>query len=291
MVLYVKYNLRIVGGLKLKKLFNKFFSPYRKIEQEQLKISFGIFKAIFILLACNIIEAIFTSIPYFIASDNFLNNNMIVLLPYEIILFFLLPYIWNDISGKNTKVINTYKKFNLKSIIYPFLLVISFRLIYDSLIYPLVMLVPESEFLNEFTSMANNNFLYFFISATLYAPFTEELLFRGIILNGLLGKYSAKISIPISALIFACAHFNFHQGVNAFILGLALGYIFYKTKSLYLTIFCHFINNLIALVTIAPSTPEISYVVTFLSASIGLGLLVLVIMKYKPNYNGNFEKL
>lgn len=275
----------------MRRLFNKYFSPYRKIEQEQLNISFGIFKAILILLVCNIIEVIFNSIPNFIIPDSFLNNNMIVLLPYEIILFFLLPYIWNDISGKDTKVINTYKKFNLKSIIYPFLLVISFRLIYDSLIYPLVMLVPESEFLSEFTSIANNNFLYFFINAILYAPFTEELLFRGIILNGLLGKYSAKIAIPISALLFAYTHFNFHQGVNAFIFGLALGYIFYKTKSLYLTIFCHFINNLIALITFTPSNPIVFQITTFLSAFIGLSLLSFIIVKYTPEYNKNLKNL
>ncbi|ATD58547.1 hypothetical protein BTM21_12965 [Clostridium chauvoei] len=70
----------------MRRLFNKYFSPYRKIEQ--LNISFGIFKAILILLVCNIIEVIFNSIPNFIIPDSFLNNNMIVLLPYETILFF-----------------------------------------------------------------------------------------------------------------------------------------------------------------------------------------------------------
>ena len=81
------------------------------------------------------------------------------------------------------------------------------------------------------------------IAVCVIAPFLEEMLFRGIILRGLLGSYSPIKSILISAFLFGFVHFNIYQFVAAFILGCFLGWIFYLSRSLWPCIFAHAIYN------------------------------------------------
>lgn len=75
------------------------------------------------------------------------------------------------------------------------------------------------------------------------APVFEELLFRGVILRGFLKNYSIAKSLIITSLLFGLLHFNLIQSITAVILGLALGWIFIKTGSLWMTIFLHSLNN------------------------------------------------
>ncbi|MBP5636320.1 MAG: CPBP family intramembrane metalloprotease [Bacteroidales bacterium] len=84
-----------------------------------------------------------------------------------------------------------------------------------------------------------------FLVTALMAPFFEEWLCRGMILRGLLagGKMKPVWAIVISALFFALIHMNPWQALNAFILGLLMGWIYYRTGSLWLTMLIHFVNN------------------------------------------------
>lgn len=70
----------------------------------------------------------------------------------------------------------------------------------------------------------------------------EELIFRGVILNGL-AKYGKKASIIISALLFALIHANIEQTLYPIIFGIVLASIAQKTKSVVPGIIAHFVNN------------------------------------------------
>ncbi|MGL5823002.1 MAG: lysostaphin resistance A-like protein, partial [Sarcina sp.] len=85
------------------------------------------------------------------------------------------------------------------------------------------------------------------LQSFIYAPLIEELMYRGIILNSLIKKYPEKIALILTSLLFGIMHFNFYQTINAFLVGLMIGYLYIKTKSLYLCITIHFFNNFIAL--------------------------------------------
>lgn len=84
-----------------------------------------------------------------------------------------------------------------------------------------------------------------FVVGVILAPFFEELVYRGIILNGMLKKYSPKKAIVVSSLIFGFMHLNLPQGLNAFIIGLIIGTVYYFTKSLYICMLMHAANNFI----------------------------------------------
>lgn len=93
-----------------------------------------------------------------------------------------------------------------------------------------------------------NNIPYFFLMVII-TPIIEEILYRGIILNLFLKKYSVKISLIVSSLIFAFIHLRFIGIGYLFLYGLLFGFAYYKTKSLFTSILLHFIINLMAVTT------------------------------------------
>lgn len=75
----------------------------------------------------------------------------------------------------------------------------------------------------------------------------EELLFRGMILNGL-KQYGKWTAIFGSALLFALLHGNIDQLIYPFILGVIFALIADSTNSVIPTIIVHFVNNCIVVV-------------------------------------------
>lgn len=112
-----------------------------------------------------------------------------------------------------------------------------------------LLLPPMPEWLQKaLEQMVTGNFLVNFLCVCVAAPFFEEWLCRGMVLRGLLcNEVSPKIAIPVSALFFALIHMNPWQAVPAFVIGCLMGWVYYRTGSLYLTMGMHFINNLTAL--------------------------------------------
>lgn len=108
------------------------------------------------------------------------------------------------------------------------------------------LLFPMSEFMVELFNEAFGgeiSFIGSIIGVIIVAPITEEILFRGIMLKGLLKRYSDLTSILVTALLFGILHFNIYQFVGAFIAGILLGWLYSKTNSLLLCIIGHATYN------------------------------------------------
>lgn len=84
------------------------------------------------------------------------------------------------------------------------------------------------------------------LSVSVFAPFFEEWLCRGMILRGLLQKMKPVWAMVISSLFFALIHLNPWQALPAFILGMVFAYVYYRTGSLKLTMLMHCTNNTFA---------------------------------------------
>ena len=115
--------------------------------------------------------------------------------------------------------------------------------------------IPMPEMLQDtFREMVGKEVPYWFAfyAAVIQAPLTEEVLFRGIIVGGLLAcrsKYQAAIW---SAILFAVFHMNPWQFPVALILGLVFAWWIIQTGSLLPCILGHALNNFLA-VTLARS--------------------------------------
>ncbi len=84
------------------------------------------------------------------------------------------------------------------------------------------------------------------LAVVIIAPLLEEILCRGIILRKYLEKASPVKSILISGFFFGMLHLHPIHIVTATVMGFALGYVYYRTRSVYLVIGVHMANNLIA---------------------------------------------
>ncbi len=71
-----------------------------------------------------------------------------------------------------------------------------------------------------------------FLMTCVIAPVVEEMLFRGILLRSFLVQYPRGLAIGFSALYFGVAHLNIYQFALAFLLGLLLGGLYERSRSL-----------------------------------------------------------
>lgn len=101
--------------------------------------------------------------------------------------------------------------------------------------------------------LAKNRFGSLFFAMVIVAPLTEELLFRGVILRGLLGRFRPWVAVCLSAMLFSVMHFNPWQTIPPFFLGMIFGWFYLRTGSLWPCIAGHALNNfLFLIVTSAP---------------------------------------
>ncbi|MGE5557667.1 MAG: lysostaphin resistance A-like protein [Bacillota bacterium] len=75
------------------------------------------------------------------------------------------------------------------------------------------------------------------------APLTEELFFRGLVLQGFIRRYGLKKSILASAALFSLFHLNPYQLLAAFVAGILLGWVAVKSGSLYPAFLGHALHN------------------------------------------------
>lgn len=108
---------------------------------------------------------------------------------------------------------------------------------------------------------------WFFIFPVIVAPIIEEVLFRGIILQGFLTRYSPVRAIIFSSLLFGIWHLSIPQMISGTALGIFVGWIFIRTKSLTVAIVCHSIANALLVGNITPKIIELFSGITINTAS------------------------
>lgn len=127
-----------------------------------------------------------------------------------------------------------------------------------------------------------NYVLALFVIALLPAV-TEELIYRGIILNGLrsLGKWPA---ILLTSLAFCLMHLNVGQFPFTFMLGIVLGYIMFETSCLWLCMILHFVNNATVLtgmyITQSSTLPQITALYAVEAVVLLLVAVALIVLAF-----------
>ncbi len=98
-----------------------------------------------------------------------------------------------------------------------------------------------------------------FFVLVIVAPVTEELFFRGFMLDGFRRRYTPTTAILLSSAMFAVFHLNPYQFVGAFILGIAMAWLRLQTESLWPCLFVHAAANGTAFVFTAAKIPIPGY--------------------------------
>jgi len=148
-----------------------------------------------------------------------------------------------EIKKKKTGNISFNISIGNKRVI-PFI-IIGAIFLYCGIVSPITAIIPMSEGHKEtFLNNAGQTGLITLFQTIIVSPILEELIFSGIILDGLIKKYSPLKSILFTSLLFGLIHLNPWQFVVGFIMGLFSGWIYYKTRILTFPILIHSVDNL-----------------------------------------------
>ncbi|WP_405298032.1 CPBP family intramembrane glutamic endopeptidase [Methanobrevibacter sp.] len=114
---------------------------------------------------------------------------------------------------------------------------------------------------------------------SIFAPICEEILFRKFLIDRTI-KYGAKVSIILSAVLFAFFHGNLNQFFYAFLMGGFFAYVYIRTGKITYTIILHAIVNLMGSVMsliLANSVTNIQITPNPVDAVIILGYIVIIL--------------
>ncbi|EPR14403.1 type II CAAX endopeptidase family protein [Ruminiclostridium papyrosolvens] len=79
------------------------------------------------------------------------------------------------------------------------------------------------------------------------AAVCEEVMFRGLIQNGY-RKYGIAVSLGITSVLFGLLHRDIQKAVSTILLGALIGFIVYRTGSIFTGMIAHFTNNASAVI-------------------------------------------
>jgi len=164
------------------------------------------------------------------------------------LLYYLLAVgitFWIVYLIRKRKTGNTTFDFKIENkLLIPFVIIAAIALLFG-VISPISSLIPMPEFIKKvLAGAASEKGFFTFLLMVIAAPILEELIFRGIMLDGLLKRYSPIKAILISSFLFGLVHLNPWQFITGLFLGVFMGWIYYKTKSISFTIIIHASVNL-----------------------------------------------
>lgn len=235
------FLMNIVSGILGFIYFSK-TSKYKKRELPNLEIQYN-YKKIIYILAFLLSMILMFVVPIFI-------QNKIVDISIDILVFAMMVLLFYKDLKRDFKYFKEYfreynsfvwKMFGL-SIAIMFVLAISIKL-YTGINSP----TNQVKLLETFSIKP----LYIIFLAMIYAPITEELLFRGIIRKVFNNKY---LFIIISGVLFGALHVvDDFQSIKELLyilvyssLGIFMASTYYKTNNLCTNIYFHFIQNTLA---------------------------------------------
>lgn len=135
-------------------------------------------------------------------------------------------------------------------------------------------------------------FLLNLLYVAVFPAIFEEIAFRGVILQPL-RKYGDWFAIGVSSVIFGLVHGNMTQMPFAIIAGIALGYTFVVTGSIWPSVIIHLFNNSLALVysTVLTQLPEETAMIFSAVCVYGIIAVGIVAFAAYAMFNKNFRRL
>lgn len=231
---------------------------------------------------------------------------LIIFLGIQAVAGLIVPAVWKLVTGSAditaASMITTAVVFSLSAIVLflttrwaevsrAWLYTYPWSVLCWSVIAAIGMVVPSSWLMEQMPDLPNrveqelamvlsNRWGYLVIG--LLVPFAEELVFRGAILKSLLTKYRPWIAIVLSAVIFSVGHLNPAQMPHALLIGLLLGWMYWRTGSILPGMAYHWANNSAAYViyNVYPN-PDIRLIEIFKTSTnvyMALGFSLLIVL-------------
>ena len=250
-------------------IHKKFFS---KIGVNYLIL--GIMAIIFQIIIVNIISIINPEYLHNINIVTTISSLCNYILPFPI--FYLLMKKLDSVELEKTNI--TVKKFILYTGITITLMWIGN--VTGLIITMLLSGAMQNDIANPVHQLINSSDIWInLLIISIFAPICEEILFRKFLIDRTI-KYGAKVSIILSAVLFAFFHGNLNQFFYAFLMGGFFAYVYIRTGKITYTIILHAIVNFMGSVMsliLANSVTNIQITPNPVDAVIILGYIAIIL--------------
>ncbi len=170
------------------------------------------------------------------AAEFIMGENSFIMTIATLVLTLIFVIIYRHFRGGQARVIRcSIRGFNPTVLLWGLVTLISIAVVME----PIKQFLPQS-------SVPSGRGLYMILALVFVAPIFEEILCRGIIMESVRSKRGAWAACVISSLIFGIMHIDPQSMINAFVVGLLLGYLYLRTDSIFAPIIIHAINNVLA---------------------------------------------
>lgn len=169
---------------------------------------------------------------------------------YVVVIFYFAFKLKGCLGGLKEDCSEVFSKIQLK-----YILIIVFANIFFSygMLYlsnALVVNFPALDFLVGFYAQSMSlsqalPVLGTFVSTVIISPISEELIFRGVLLNRLKLITPAIFAVLVSSLLFGALH-SFGSIISAFVFAVCMAILYIKTENICVPILAHFLNNFFA---------------------------------------------
>ncbi len=243
MILFFK--LQNKGGARMEKIVEK----RNKLIGTYLKIFGKLFLIFLVIIIALLIDCL-------LFSSEKMKGDYYFFIWWSLLFLYLVlfkrQWIREELTSKSRKILTK------KEIIIFIILILSI----DNLLIFILHFTGQLEWmLKSYEKLFANNTIFDLICVVFYAPILEEFFFRSYVLKELLKVHKTKIAIVMTGLIFGLIHMEPLQVLSAGLSGIFYAYISYKTGNIRMSIYFHFINNLLA--TIIPIIIHTDYKSSF----------------------------
>lgn len=216
---------------------------------EEFFKSIKIKKMVLVYFCVTIIIVAISQIPCFRKNTALDFDFWFMIINFMLIFYFVFKLMKNHIDFKG--VLHDFKvkvKWNeiIKLVILNIILSLGCVFCILFLVYKISPNMVKDLLMEESSSDSGSimNLIFQCIAAVLLAPFVEESIFRGVILNRLSLKFKTSTSIIISSVLFGIIHGQL-AAFGAILFGITMSILYLKNKNILVNISAHILNNLI----------------------------------------------
>jgi hypothetical protein len=188
---------------------------------------------------------------------------------YIFIIFYFIIKLRNDMSDVKGDIFSLFSKDNLKWI---------FAVVLLNIFLSYGILYLSDHVLNIVNNSLANSFVVGGLFATIIvSPISEELIFRGVFLNRLQLIVPPLFAVLISSLLFAALH-SFGSITSAFVFAICMAILYIKTENIFVPIFAHLLNNLLAESIVSADVNQILFTDAFVMTIVSILAIISAIL-------------
>lgn len=200
------------------------------------------------------ITLIVTFVALFLKTESALEGNASFLFIVGGLIFLIVPIIYVKIRNYNSQVLFRLNMPSTEILLLSIPVGVSMGILTDELDRIIQIFLPTPEiFLKYLESLRAETFADWIIlifGVVIIAAISEEILFRGFLQVSLEKKGDITRAVILSSVSWTIIHVNPYWAIQIFITGVIIGFIAWRTNSVYPAIIIHGANNFLSLLSI-----------------------------------------